>query len=72
MEKFERIFNDFIQRKFRPHDRIQKEQDDWLQRKTIEIQQLERLAKDFEAHMEQTASRAEQWLEKHMRRKNDK
>lgn len=58
----ELIFNKFIERRYLQHETIQRSEDRKLQNKSLELNEIDDLAVEFEQTMEITAFEMEQWI----------
>ena len=67
MDLIERVFSEWIERKYRQHELIQRIEDKKLKNKSVELAKIDKLAEQFEQRMELNAQEMEQWLIKHMR-----
>jgi hypothetical protein len=67
MDLIERVFSEWIQRNYRQHELIQRNEDEKLRNKSVELAKIDELAEQFEQRMEQGAQEMEQWLIKHMK-----
>ncbi|MBZ5751855.1 hypothetical protein [Metabacillus rhizolycopersici] len=67
MDLIERVFSEWIQRNYRQHELIQRNEDKKLKNKSVELAKIDRLTEQFEQRMDLNAQEMEQWLIKHMR-----
>jgi hypothetical protein len=67
MDLIERVFSEWIQRNYRQHELIQRNEDEKLRNKSVELAKIDELTERFEQRMELNAQEMEQWLIKHMK-----
>jgi hypothetical protein len=67
MDLIERVFSEWIQGKYRQHDFNQRNEDEKLRKKSVELAKIDELTEQFEQRMELAAHEMEQWLIKHKR-----
>jgi hypothetical protein len=67
MDLIERVFSEWIQRNYRQHELIQRNEDEKLKNKSVELAKIDELTERFEQGMELNAQEMEQWLIKHMK-----
>jgi Mg2+ and Co2+ transporter CorA len=60
MSLLERVFNEVLQRNYRQHDRIQRNEDERLRKIQVGLKQIDELAEAFEQRMDLAASEMEQ------------
>lgn len=68
MDLIERVFSEWIQKNYRQHELIQRNEDKKLRNKSVELAKIDGLTERFEQRMEQDAQEMEQWLIKHMKK----
>ncbi|MGM7719646.1 hypothetical protein [Metabacillus sp. Hm71] len=69
MRIIEQVFRGLVENVYRQHDHIQVNEDEKLQRKQLELDQMDVLANEFEQKMELAAVEMEKWLIKHKKMK---
>jgi Mg2+ and Co2+ transporter CorA len=62
MSLLENVFSEVLQRNYRQHDRIQRNEDEKLRKIQVGLKQIDELAEAFEQRMDLAASEMEQWI----------
>lgn len=62
MSLLEKMFSEVLERNYRQHDRIQRNEDERLRKIQIGLKQIDELAESFEQRMDLAASEMEQMI----------
>ncbi|MBO1511576.1 hypothetical protein [Metabacillus bambusae] len=62
MSLLEIVFSEVLQRNYRQHDRIQRNEDQRLRKIQVGLNQIDELAEAFEQRMDLTESEMEKWI----------